>query len=100
MCDGGLGWIGGIAITFAVWRRVAALACSGTRGRDGRGWGLGGIWGRNGIQGILAVPYVPVQGSPGVFWESLGVGDRVFGWVIIICSIKVAYMRMGRLLKW
>ena len=32
LCDGGLRWIGGIAVTFAGWRRVAALACGGTRG--------------------------------------------------------------------
>ena len=31
------------------------------------------------VQWELAVPYIPVQGSPGVFWESLGVGDKVFG---------------------
>ena len=68
--DGGLRWIGGIAITFAGWRRVAALACGGTSGRDGRNGGLGSSWGRNGIQGVLAVPYIPVQGSPGVFRES------------------------------
>ena len=45
MGDDGLGWIGDRVITFAGWRRVAALACGGTRGRDGRGWGLGGIGG-------------------------------------------------------
>ena len=53
--------------------------------RDGRGWrrwraaGLGGEmgvagivrqWGGNGIQGVLTVPYIPVQGSPGVFRKS------------------------------
>ena len=70
LCDGGLRWIGGFAVTFAGWQRVAALACGGTRGRDGRGWGLGSSWGRNGIQGVLAVPYVPVQGSPSMFRES------------------------------
>ena len=70
LCDGGLRWIGGFAVTFAGWRRVAALACGGTRGRDGRGWGLGSSWRRNGIQGVLAVPYIPVQGSPGVFRKS------------------------------
>ena len=47
-----------------------------------------------GIRWVLAVPYIPVQGSPGVFRESLGVGNRVFGWVIIICGVKVAYMRV------
>ena len=46
----------------------------------------------------MVVSYIPVLGSPDVFWESLGVGDRVFSWVIIICGVKVAYMRMGRLL--
>ena len=70
LCDGGLGWIGGIAMSLAGWRRVAALACGETRGRDGRGGGLGSSWGRNGIQGVLAVPYIPVQGSPGVFRKS------------------------------
>ena len=39
-------------------------------GREEHGWGLGGILGRNGVQGVLDVPYVPVQGSPGVFRES------------------------------
>ena len=67
-----MGWdgSGGIASTFAGWRRVTAFACGGTRGKEGRGWRLGGSWGRNGIQGVLAVPYIPVQGSPGVFRES------------------------------
>ena len=46
----------------------------------------------------MAVPYIPVQGSPGVFWESLEVGDRVFGREIIIGGVEIAYMRMGRLL--
>ena len=68
--DGGLRWIGGIAVSFAGCQKVSAFACGGTGGREGRGWGLGGMWGRNGIQGVLAVPYVPVQGSPGVFRES------------------------------
>ena len=68
--DGGLSWIGGIAISFAGCRKVAAFACGGTGGREGRDWGLGGIWGRTGVQWVLAVPYVPVQGSPGVFRES------------------------------
>ena len=98
MCDGGLGGIGGIAITFAGWRRVSAFACGGTGEREGRDWGLGGIWGRNGIQGVLAVPYVPVQGSPGVFRESWGVGDRVFGWVIVVGGVEIAYMGVGGLL--
>ena len=53
MCDGGLRLIGGIAITFAGWRRMAALACGGTRGeRDvvvdwaavGGGMGSSGSW--------------------------------------------------------
>ena len=69
-------------------------------GREGRGWGLGGICGRNGIQGVLAVPYIPVQGSPGVFRESWGVGDRVFGWVFVICGVEVAYVRKIGLLRW
>ena len=70
LCDGGLRWIGGIAVTFAGWRRVAALACGGTGGSEGRDWGLGGIRGRDGVQWVLAVPYIPVQGSPGVFRKS------------------------------
>jgi len=49
------------------WRRLRA---AGLGGREGRGWRWGGSWGRNGIQGVLAVPYIPVQGSPGVFRES------------------------------
>ena len=68
--DDGLGWIGGSAITFAEWRRVVTVACGGFRGGKRRGWGLGSSWGRNGTQGVLAVPYVPVQGSPGEFRES------------------------------
>ena len=99
MGDDGLGWISGIASTFAGWRRVAAFACGGTRGREGRGWRLGGSWGRNGIQGVLAVPYIPVQGSPGVFRKSWGVGDRVFGWVVIIGGVEVAYMRVSGVLE-
>ena len=98
MCDGGLGWVGGIAITFAGWWRVAAFACGGTGGGEGRGWRWGSSWGRHGFQGVLAVPYIPVQGSPGVFRESLGVGDRVVGRVIFVGGVKVAYMRVGRLL--
>ena len=74
------------------------FACGGTRGGKGCGWRLGSSWRREEILWVLAVPYIPVQGSPGVFWESLGVGDRVFGRVIIICSVKVTYMRVGRLL--
>ena len=96
--DGGLGWIGGIAFTFAGWRREAALVCGETRRRDGRGGGLGSSWGRNGVQWVLAVPYIPVQGSPGVFRESWGVGDRVFGWVFVIGGVEIAYMRMIGLL--
>jgi hypothetical protein len=49
---------------------VSIRACGGTREREERGWGWGGSWGRNGVHGVLAVPYVPVQGSPGVFRES------------------------------
>jgi hypothetical protein len=30
--DNGLGWIGVRAMTFAGWRRVAVVACGGTRG--------------------------------------------------------------------
>ena len=41
--DGGLRWIGGIAISFAGCRKVSAFACGGTGGREGRDWGLGGI---------------------------------------------------------
>ena len=41
--DGGLRWIGGIAISFAGYRKVSAFACGGTGGREGRDWGLGGI---------------------------------------------------------
>ena len=48
----------------------------------------------------MAVPYIPVQGSPGVFWESWGVGDMGFGRVIIICSVEVTYMRVGGLMGW
>ena len=62
----------------------------------GIGQQLGG--GRNGVQGVLAVPYIPVQGSPGVFRESQGVGDRVFGWVIVIGDVEIAYMRVSGLL--
>ena len=51
-----------------------------------------------GIQGFLAVPYIPVQGSPGVFWESLGVGGRAFVREIIIGGVEIAYMRMSGLL--
>ena len=68
--DDGLGWIGDRAMTFAGWRRVTAIACGGTRGREGRGWRLCGSGGRHGIQGVLAVPYIPVQGSAGVFRKS------------------------------
>jgi hypothetical protein len=68
--DGGLGVVGGEAVTFAWWWVVSIRACGGTREREERGWGWGGSWGRNGVQGVLAVPYVPVQGSPGVFRES------------------------------
>ena len=32
-------------------------------------WAAGGREGR-GVRGVLAVPYIPVQGSPGVFRES------------------------------
>ena len=28
----------------------------------------------------------------------LGVGDRVFGWVIVIGGVEIAYMRVGGLL--
>ena len=59
-------------------------------------WAAGGREG--GICGILAVPYNPVQGSPGVFRESKGVGDRVFGRVIIVGGVEIAYMRVSRLL--
>ena len=49
--DGGLRWIGGIAISFAGCRKVAAFACGGTGGREGRDWGLGSIWGGMGSSG-------------------------------------------------
>jgi hypothetical protein len=68
--DGGLGGVVGEAVTFAWWWMMAMHACSGTRRREERGWRWSGIWGRSGIQGVLAVPYIPVQGSPGVFRES------------------------------
>ena len=70
MGDGGLGWIDDRAMTFAGWWRVTAFACDGTRGRGGHGWRVGSSWGREVIQWVLAVPYIPVQGSSGVFWES------------------------------
>jgi len=69
MGDGGLGGVGGEAVTFAWWV-MAIHACGGTRARGERGWRWVGSWGRNEIQGVLAVPYIPVQGSPGVFRES------------------------------
>ena len=47
----------------------------------------------------MAVPYIPVQGSPGVFRESWGVGDRVFGWVFVIGGVEVAYVWRIGLLK-
>ena len=68
--DGGLRWISGIAISFAGCRKVAAFACGGTGWREERDWGLGGIWGRNRVQWVLAVPYIPVKGSPRVVRES------------------------------
>ena len=49
--DGGLRWIGGIAISFAGCRRVAAFACGGTGGREGVAgdWAaFGGGMGSNG----------------------------------------------------
>ena len=55
--------------------------------------------GGNGVQWVLAVPYIPVQGSPGVFRESWGVGDRVFGWVFVIGGVEVAYVWRIGLLK-
>ena len=36
--DGGLGGVGGEAVTFAWWWVMAVHACGGTRGREGRGW--------------------------------------------------------------
>ena len=67
--DGGLGGVDGEAMTFAWWWVLAVYACGGTRGREGCDWRWVGSWGRNGIQGVLAVPYIPVQGSPGVLRE-------------------------------
>ena len=94
MGDDGLGGIGDRAMTFAGWRRGAVFACGGTRGGKRRGWRLGSSGRREGIQWVLAVPYIPVQGSPGVFWESLGVGDRVFGRGVVIGGVEIAYMRV------
>ena len=68
--DGRLGGVDGEAMTFAWWWVLAVYACGGTRGREGCDWRWVGSRGRNGIQRVLAVPYIPVQGSPGVFRES------------------------------
>ena len=70
MGDDGLGWIGDRSVTFAGWRRVAVFACGGIRGGKGRGWRLSSSCRAEGIQWVLVVPYIPVQGSPGVFWAS------------------------------
>ena len=67
--DGGLGGVGGEAVTFAWWV-MAIHACGGSRGGEERGWGVDGSGRGRVIQWVLAVPYVPVQGSPGVLWES------------------------------
>ena len=69
--DDGLGWIDNGAMTFAGWQGLAEFAYGGAGGGEGRGWGSGSGWEqRGGIRGVLAVPYIPVQGSPGVFRES------------------------------
>ena len=67
-----MGWDGSVGSRVRLrdgggWQRLRA---AGLGGREGRGSGLGGILERNGIQGLLVVPYVPVQGSSGVFRES------------------------------
>jgi hypothetical protein len=48
---------------------VAIRACGRTRGGGERGWEVDGSGKGRVIQWVLAVPYVPVQVSPGVLWK-------------------------------
>jgi hypothetical protein len=68
--DGGLGWVGDGAVTFACWWMVALRACGRTRGGEGRVRGVVSSGRGRVVRWVLAVSYIPVQCSPDVFWGS------------------------------
>ena len=66
-----MGWDGSAGLRVRLrdgggWRRLRAAGLVGERDVVGDGAAVGEEW----DPGVLAVPYVPVQGSPGVFRES------------------------------
>ena len=67
-----VGWDGSAVLRLRLrdggrWRRLRAAGLGGERDVVGEG---AAVEGGMGSKGVLAVPYVPVQGSPGVFRES------------------------------